>query len=179
MAMRSIDRLLVLVKAQFIKNKPILCGLCSVNESLYEKEVITYVEMQSIKSHIENFAPLRNFYCDLTCEEFSWNPADRKSRIEWLDTEIRKHQSKIKIINKLLRKLFWVIIFEKDFAGMCITMGELIDDHKVNGREFISIINYIGDNKPKNSHNLSYYWKCGRKIPRLLWILKHILLTLK
>lgn len=81
--MRSLNKLLIIIKKDIKKDKNFSRGICYNITKLYENKKITDLEYKIIGNFIKNSKPINKFN-----NIFWWNPGDKKPRLEWLESNI-------------------------------------------------------------------------------------------
>ena len=82
-------------------------------------------------------------------------------------------------INELLQLLLDNIdqIRYDRIKGLCVLTNHLYGNSSLNRIEYETLIAYIYNNKPLNYRTMSghaYFWKEGKRPPRIKWLKKHI-----
>lgn len=77
---------------------------------------------------------------------------------------------KERTVKELLILLREYIVKQYIFWGMCAEIREMYQIELISNKEFKILESYLKNNKPKNTFYDDFWWKEGKKQPRLDWI---------
>ena len=161
--MRDIAELLELLKQSFMENDGYVNGLCLEICFMEIDNKLSTKETNLLERHLEIYLPNSN-------HALSWPKGDIKSRIDWLDNEIKIEKMDRDII-ELLELLINSYSDNRNThqrIGLCYETGNMLSNRVISKKEYTKIKAHLMFELPEPIFLLS--WEEGRIEPRRKWV---------